>query len=270
MWKILAITMMAVIFLAACGTSPIDENSTGLWDRYIVYNFSRIIVWLSDIFGNYGVGIIAFTLIIRIILIPLTKYQTQSTEKMQMMQPELKALQEKYASKDPETQQKLQEETAKLNEKYDYSMWSGCLPMLIQLPILMALYQSISRTEIISQGHFLWLELGVPDQLFVIPIIAAILTWYNTRLTTIGTPNSNPSMAMMQWTMPVLILFMGVTLPSAISLYWVASTGFTILQTLVMNNPFKKRDAREEQIRKEKELERRLEKAKRNPNGKKK
>ena len=77
-------------------------------------------------------------------------------------------------------------------------------------------------------------------------------------------------MVMMQWTMPVMILFMGVTLPSAISLYWVASTGFTILQTLVMNNPFKKRDAREDQIRKEKELERRLEKAKRNPNGKKK
>lgn len=270
MWKILAITMMAVIFLAACGTSPIDENSTGLWDRYIVYNFSRIIVWLSDIFGNYGVGIIAFTLIIRIILIPLTKYQMQSTEKMQMMQPELKALQEKYASKDPEIQQKLQEETAKLNEKYDYNMWSGCLPMLIQLPILMALYQSISRTEVLSQGHFLWLELGTPDQLFILPIIAAVLTWYNTRLTTIGTPNSNPSMAMMQWTMPVMILFMGITLPSAISLYWVASTGFTILQTLLMNNPYKKRDAREEQIRKEKELERRLEKAKRNPKGKKK
>lgn len=270
MWKILVITMMAVIFLAACGTSPIDENSTGLWDRYIVYNFSRIIVWLSDIFGNYGVGIIAFTLIIRIILIPLTKYQMQSTEKMQMMQPELKALQEKYASKDPETQQKLQEETAKLNEKYDYNMWSGCLPMLIQLPILMALYQSISRTEVLSQEHFLWLELGKPDQLFILPIIAAVLTWYNTRLTTIGTPNSNSSMAMMQWTMPVMILFMGITLPSAISLYWVASTGFTILQTLLMNNPYKKRDAREEQIRKEKELERRLEKAKRNPKGKKK
>ncbi|OFU51917.1 hypothetical protein HMPREF3116_03135 [Aerococcus sp. HMSC10H05] len=270
MWKILVITIMAVIFLAACGTSPIDENSTGLWDRYIVYNFSRIIVWLSDIFGNYGVGIIAFTLIIRIILIPLTKYQMQSTEKMQMMQPELKALQEKYASKDPETQQKLQEETAKLNEKYDYNMWSGCLPMLIQLPILMALYQSISRTEVLSQGHFLWLELGKPDQLFILPIIAAVLTWYNTRLTTIGTPNSNSSMAMMQWTMPVMILFMGITLPSAISLYWVASTGFTILQTLLMNNPYKKRDAREEQIRKEKELERRLEKAKRNPKGKKK
>lgn len=270
MWKILAITMMAVIFLAACGTSPIDENSTGLWDRYIVYNFSRIIVWLSDIFGNYGVGIIAFTLIIRIILIPLTKYQTQSTEKMQMMQPELKELQEKYASKDPETQQKLQEETAKLNEKYDYNMWSGCLPMLIQLPILMGLYQAISRTEILSQGNFLWLELGNPDPYFILPIIAGVLTWYNTRLTTIGTPNNNASMAMMQWTMPIMILVMGITLPSAISLYWVASTGFTIVQTLIMNNPFKKRDAREEQIRKEKELERRLERAKRNPKGKKK
>ncbi|RPA60630.1 membrane protein insertase YidC [Aerococcus agrisoli] len=270
MWKMLAIVMGAVIFLAACGTTPIDANSTGIWDRYIVYNFSRIIIWLSELFGNYGIGIIVFTLIIRVLLIPLTKYQTQSTEKMQMMQPELKELQEKYASKDPETQQKLQEETAKLNEKYDYSMWAGCLPTLIQLPILMALYQAISRTEILNEGHFLWLQLGNPDPYFIVPVIAAILTWYNTRLTTINTAGNNSSMAMMQWTMPIMILIMGVGLPSAISLYWVASTGFTIVQTLIMSNPYKKREAREEQLRKERELERRLEKAKRNPSGKKK
>ena len=69
----------------------------------------------------------------------------------------------------------------------------------------------------------------------------------------------------MQWIMPLLILFMGVSLPSAIAIYWVASTGFMIIQTLLLNNPYKKREAREEEARKKRDLQRRLEKAKRHP-----
>lgn len=269
-WRLWLSIVMTIVFLTACGTTPIDASSTGFWDRYIIFNFSRVIIWLSELFaGNYGLGIIIFTLIVRVVLIPLTMYQTTSTEKMQAMQPELKALQQKYASKDPETQEKLQEETAKLNEKYEYNPWMGCLPLLIQFPILIALYQSISRTEVLQSGNFLWMELGHPDPYFVFPILAAVLTWYSTRLTMIGNPNSNTSIAMMQWTMPAMILFMGITLPSAISLYWVASTGFTIGQTLILNNPYKKRDAAEEKEKQQRDLERRLEKARRNPRGKK-
>ncbi|MDK6369334.1 MULTISPECIES: membrane protein insertase YidC [Aerococcus] len=265
----LSLVLMALpLFLGACATArePITAESTGFWDRYIVYSFSRLIIWLSDLFGgNYGLGIIVFTLIIRLILVPLYHYQIKSTEKMQVVQPEMQALREKYASKDPATQQKLEEEMAKLNEKYDYNPLSGCLPMLIQLPILMGLYQAISRTEVLSNGHFLWMELGQPDPYFILPVLAAALTWYNTRLMSIGNPQNNQSMAAMQWLMPAMILFMGATLPSAIALYWVASNAFTIGQTLILNNPYKKREARLEQEKAERDLEKRLEKAKRHP-----
>lgn len=273
-WRLTAIITSMTLFLAACGRSnvrePITENSTGLWDRGIVYNLSLFINWLADLFGgSYGMAIIVITLIIRVLLIPLTMYQMKSTEKMQMVQPEMQALQQKYSSKDPETQRQLQAELAKLNEKYDYNPFASFIPLFIQLPILMALYQAISRTEMISTGEFLWFKLGEADPYFILPLIAAVLTWYNSKLTIIGSPTQNSSTAMMQWMMPALILFMGLTLPSAIALYWVASTGFSIVQMLVMNNPYKKRDAREEKLRQERDLQRRLEKAKRNPRKKK-
>ncbi len=99
-----------VVVLSACGaTGEVNAQSTGLWDRYIVYYFAEAIKALS--FGNAGIGIILFTLIIRVILMPLMHFQTKSMRKTQELQPKLKALQQQYASKDTETQSKLKEET---------------------------------------------------------------------------------------------------------------------------------------------------------------
>ena len=99
-----------VVVLSACGaTGEVNAQSTGLWDRYIVYYFAEAIKALS--FGNAGIGIILFTLIIRVILMPLMHFQTKSMRKTQELQPKLKALQQHYASKDTETQSKLKEET---------------------------------------------------------------------------------------------------------------------------------------------------------------
>ena len=82
MWRLTALIASVSLFLAACGQSvrePITENSTGIWDRGIIYNLSRFIIWLADILGdNYGLAIIVITLIIRIILIPLTIYQNKT------------------------------------------------------------------------------------------------------------------------------------------------------------------------------------------------
>ena len=107
---LLVLSMVGLVFLlTACGTGEVSTSSTGLWDRYIVYYFGQAIKWLS--FGkSYGIGIIIFTLIIRIILMPLMQYQTKSMRKTQEIQPKLKELQQKYASKDAETTRKLQEE----------------------------------------------------------------------------------------------------------------------------------------------------------------
>ncbi|MDU6522406.1 MAG: YidC/Oxa1 family membrane protein insertase, partial [Enterococcus sp.] len=112
--KIVLMTgLLSLVFLlSACGTGQIDAHSTGFWDRYIVFYFGEAIKGLS--FGNVGIGIILFTIIIRVILMPLMHFQTKSMRKTQELQPQIKALQQKYATRDQETQQKLQAETKKL------------------------------------------------------------------------------------------------------------------------------------------------------------
>ncbi|MDN5371840.1 MAG: YidC/Oxa1 family rane protein insertase [Carnobacterium sp.] len=255
-------TVLLAVVLVGCGTSPITEQSTGIWDRYIILNFSRVIIWFSNLFGgSYGIGIIIFTLIIRLILLPIMHRQTKSTQKMAELQPQLKELQTKYASKDTDTQNKLKEETSKLYAEAGVNPVAGCLPLLIQMPVLIAMYQAISRTDVLKTGNFLWMNLGEPDPYFILPILAAALTYGTTKLSSMSQAESNPTTTSMMYIMPALILFMGITLPSALSLYWVVGNAFSVGQTLLLNNPFKIKKEREEKIRVERERQRALEKA---------
>ncbi|TNW78517.1 membrane protein insertase YidC [Enterococcus faecium] len=248
-----------VIVLSGCGTGEVSAQSTGIWDRYIVYYFAEAIKALS--FGNAGIGIILFTLIIRVILLPLMHFQTKSMRKTQELQPKLKALQQQYSSRDPETQSKLREEQQRLYAENGVNPYAGCLPLLVQMPILMALWQSISRVPELKQGHFLWLNLGNADPTFILPILAAIFTFASTYLSSMSQIESNASMKIMNFVMPVMILVMGVNLASGLSLYWVVSNAFQVVQTLLINNPFKIRKEREEEARRIRERERALKKA---------
>lgn len=257
-------TVMLAVILSGCSgsTAPITSESTGFWDHYIIWNFSRVIIWLSEVFGNnYGVGIIVFTLIIRIILLPVMQMQTKSTRKMAEIQPQLKELQEKYSTKDVETQQKLREEQQKLYSENGANPMMGCLPMLLQMPLLIALYQSISRTEVIKAGHFLWVNLGEKDPYYILPILAAILTFATSKLTMMGQAQSNGMTGAMTYMMPALILFMAITLPSALSLYWVVGNAFSVGQTMLLNNPFKIKREREAKEQAKKDREKALKKA---------
>ncbi|MGY3779528.1 membrane protein insertase YidC [Isobaculum melis] len=257
-------TVMLAVVLSGCSgsTAPITSESTGFWDHYIIWNFSRVIIWLSEVFGNnYGVGIIVFTLIIRIILLPVMQMQTKSTRKMAEIQPQLKELQEKYSTKDVETQQKLREEQQKLYSENGANPMMGCLPMLLQMPLLIALYQSISRTEVIKAGHFLWVNLGEKDPYYILPILAAILTFATSKLTMMGQSQTNGMTGAMTYMMPALILFMAITLPSALSLYWVVGNAFSVGQTMLLNNPFKIKREREAKEQAKKDREKALKKA---------
>lgn len=265
------LSLFAVMMvLSACGTEPITSDSTGFWDRYVVFNFSNMIVWLSNLFfSNYGLGIIAFTIIIRVILLPLNHFQTKSTKKMSAVQPQIKALQEKYASKDRDTQAILQKEVSKLYADNDVNPYMGCLPVLVQMPVLMALYQAISRTEILKSGSFLWMNLGERDPFFILPVVAAILTYATSKLTMMSQAEANSATKSMTYTMPIMILMMGINFPSALSLYWVASNAFSVGQTMLLNNPYKAIREREEAEAQAKAREKALKKAQ-NPKKKKK
>ncbi|MBZ2406093.1 MAG: membrane protein insertase YidC [Liquorilactobacillus hordei] len=253
-----------VFILSGCSTSTVTQNSSGIWDHYIIWSFIQAIVFLSKIFGNsYGLGIILFTIIIRVILLPLMVYQMKSMRKTTELQPQLKALQSKYSTKDTETQNKLRAEQQKLYAEAGVNPVAGCLPMVIQMPILIALYQAILRSEVLKSGTFLWMKLGDKDPYFILPILAAIFTYLTSKLSMMSQPEKNGMTTAMTYGMPIFILITAVSLPSALSLYWVIGNAFSAGQTLLISNPFKINREREEKKKVEKDKKRAIEKAKR-------
>lgn len=260
-----ALFLVVVIVISGCSNinEPITKNSPGFWNHYVLYQFSRFILWLASLVKNsYGWAIVLFTIIVRIILLPINWWQIRSMNKQMQVQPQMKALQEKYSAKDMETQQKLQAETKKLYAEAGINPIAGCLPLLIQLPVMWALYQAIYRTTELRNGHFLWMELGKPDPIYILPILAAIFTFLSTWIANLSQPEQPQATKVMMWIMPIMILIPAITISSAISVYWVVSNAFQVLQTLLLQNPFKYKKQQQEKLQREKQRQKALRKAK--------
>jgi len=239
------IAMIAFILLLSGCTQvrePITAESEGIWNSFFVYPMSQLITYFANLFkGSYGLAIIVVTIIIRLILLPLNVKQIRSSKAMQDIQPELKALQEKYQSKDASTQQKLQQETMELFQKHGVNPLAGCLPILVQMPILIAMYHAIMRTEAIKAGNFLWFELGAPDPIYLLPLIAGGATFLQQKLMMSGSPASqNPQMTVMLYMMPIMITVIAMFFPSALALYWVVGNVFMVAQTIFIRKPMMK------------------------------
>lgn len=266
----LALVTVFALVLSGCATqttqkpTPISHNSSNWWDAWVVYYLSQFVLWIAKVCGgSYGWAIIIFTVIIRVILLPLNAVQINSTRKMQEIQPELKALQEKYSSKDLETRNKLNEETQKLYKEAGVNPYAGCLPMVIQLPVMWALYQAIWRTPELQNGKFLWMDLGKPDPYYILPILAAVFTFLSSYIATLSVPKSSQTTMtkLMSYAMAIMVGIWAIVFQSAISLYWVISNLFQVGQTLVLQNPFKYRKEQEAKEEAERERQRKMRRA---------
>ena len=266
----LALVTVFALVLSGCATqttqkpTPISHNSNNWWDAWVVYYLSQFVLWIAKVCGgSYGWAIIIFTVIIRVILLPLNAVQINSTRKMQEIQPELKALQEKYSSKDLETRNKLNEETQKLYKEAGVNPYAGCLPMVIQLPVMWALYQAIWRTPELQNGKFLWMDLGKPDPYYILPILAAVFTFLSSYIATLSVPKSSQTTMtkLMSYAMAIMVGIWAIIFQSAISLYWVISNLFQVGQTLVLQNPFKYRKEQEAKEEAERERQRKMRRA---------
>lgn len=263
---LLSLSMLALVFiLAACSQEPLGPESEGIWDGMIIYNFSRAILWISELFGNnYGIGIIVVTVFFRALLIPLTNMQQKNMSQMSEIQPQMEELKERYSARDAATQEKLKEEQQRLYDEAGINPYMGCLPMLVQMPVFIALYQAVNRTPELAEGSFLWVNLGEPDPYYILPILAGIFTLGHSVFMQMGKTEGGNKM--MSYIMPLFIVFITFRLSSALALYFTVSNGFSMLQTLIFHNPFKMRREREleEQREREREQERRraLKKAK--------
>lgn len=240
-----------VVLLAGCGQikTPITAESTGIWNEYFVYPLSVVIIYFAEIFKSYGLAIVVVTLIIRTILLPLNVKQLKSSKAMQDVQPEIKELQAKYSSKDQATQQKLQQETMALFQKHGVNPLAGCLPIFVQMPILIAMYHAIMRTDAIQGNTFLWFALDSPD--YVLPIIAGGATFLQQKLMMSGSPAAqNPQMQMMLYMMPIMITVFAFFFPAALALYWVVGNIFMVAQTLFIRRPMLKKQKEQESLSK--------------------
>lgn len=218
-----------LLVLSGCSSMSPDANpinpDNGIWDRYFVHPLSWLLDWFASLlWGQYGLSILVVTIIIRFLVLPLTLKQYRSSKAMQAIQPEMKKLKDKYKD-DPKKQQ---EETMKLFQKNGVNPLAGCLPLLVQMPILIALYNAIVRNGEISSHTFLWMQLGTPDPYYVLPTLAAITTWAQQK---VMASQMTPQMQSLMFIFPVLIFVMSMNFASALPLYWVYSNLFTVVQS---------------------------------------
>ncbi|PKM80449.1 MAG: hypothetical protein CVU89_13885 [Firmicutes bacterium HGW-Firmicutes-14] len=182
-------------------------------------------------FPSYGLAIIFLTVVIKMLLYPLSLKQMRSLKITQQLQPKIKELQERH-KKDP---QKAQAAMMELYKQYGASPLSGCLPLLIQMPILIALYQALYKFDFAVKAHagFLWIEsLKDPDRLFVMPVLAAVTTFALQRMTS---NTQDPTQKTMLYAMPLFIGFITYKLPSGLGLYWVVTNIVGAIQQYFIN-----------------------------------
>jgi len=220
------------------------------WDLIILNPIINVCIMLSEyLFNSFGLTIIVLTVAVNIVMYPLTQRQLRASKKMQEVQAQVAEIKKKYAK----DKQKAAEEQMRLLKESGVS-YAGCiLPMLVQMPVFIVLYQSIIRVLAVApedflnlsqrlfatwpqvfslvplEQSFLWLDLAKPDMFLAIMVGATM--WIQQKMMTPSTadPQQQAQSQMMQWMMPMMFGFLGLSFPSGLALYWVTSTTMRIV-----------------------------------------
>ncbi len=219
------------------------------WNMLLMRPLINALLLLTNLVGGqFGVAIILFTVLLRIVTIPFTLRQLQSTRAMQEIQPRMQEIQKKH--KDPKRRQ---EETMKLYRESGVNPLGCFMPMAIQMLVFIALYRALAfvvggspesvvdlsqriyswtylSQSIPVEQSFLWLELGQSDSTFILPLLVGVSTYVQTRLaaTPAATPQQQQQQQMMTWMMPLVLVWITLALPSGVGVYWVVSNIFSV------------------------------------------
>ncbi len=223
-----------------------DVMEFGMW-RWLCYP----LVWVLNLFNswipNFGVAIILLTILVRILFWPLTHKSTVGMKKMQEIQPKMKEIQKKFK----DNPQRLQQETWALYREAKVNPMSSCLPMLIQIPVFIALFNVLRSAVELRYAPFLWIaDLSEPEGLFaaylpfgglnILPILMALTTGLQSAFTPSAGDKSQQRMMMVF--MPIMMLVMFYSFPSALSLYWFLSNLFSIVQMWIIRRQTAKKN----------------------------
>ncbi len=179
---------------------------------------------------SYGIAIIIMTVIIKVALYPLTKKQIESTKAMMSLQPKMDEIRNRYK----DDKQRMNLELANLYKTEGINPLSGCLPLLVQMPIMIGIFYGIRDFQYVGPSNFLWMEsISNPDPWFILPVLSAVTTFIQSKQTMPA--GSGAQGKMMLYFMPAFIGYISFTFPAGLVIYWVVMNIMQIAQQAMMN-----------------------------------
>jgi YidC/Oxa1 family membrane protein insertase len=232
------------VFLGPKELDVLEKTRPGM-DRLIDYGWYAILVkpllWglkaIYKVVGNWGVAILVITVIIKILLFPLTHKQLVSMKKMSVLQPKVETIRAKWSGKvkqDAQARTRMNEEMMALYKQEGVNPAGGCLPLLLQMPILIAFYNLLAHSIELRHAPFmLWItDLSAKDPYYVTPILMTATMWLQQQMTPTG---GDPTMRKVQNIMPLVMGFLFKDVPSGLVLYWLMQNVLTIGQQMLLN-----------------------------------
>ncbi len=241
--------------------TPASGEYGGIWETIFIKPLSWFIIKVGEILSNYGLAIIVVTLIIRLIIFPISKKSALQSENMKFAQKDLERLERKYRGRESQEDQMMKaQEMMGIYKKYDINPMSGCLFAFIQMPLFFAFLESLNRLPIVFEGKFLGFNLGMSPfvKLFggnfdfsvfmdsftnggwiylLLPILVALTTFFSFRLNSGVSSGNEEQMHQMKVIMNVMLVFIVITsftMPTSIIIYWITGSLFTIIQAEVI------------------------------------
>jgi YidC/Oxa1 family membrane protein insertase len=237
-------TLATDVFLGPKAIDILEKTRPGL-DHVIDYGWFAILVkpllWglraIHGFVGNWGVAILLITVVIKVLLFPLTHKQLVSMKKMGALQPKVEAIRTKWASRikqDPQARTKMNEEMMGLYKQEGVNPAGGCLPLLLQMPILIAFYNLLAHSIELRHAPFmLWItDLSAKDPYYVTPILMTATMWLQQQMTP---TTGDATMKRVQNVMPLVMGFLFKDVPSGLVLYWLMQNVLTIVQQMLLN-----------------------------------
>ncbi len=222
----------------------LEGGYEGIWTTIFVKPLAWLIIQVGTFVKNYGLSIIIITLLIRLILLPITKKTAMQSENMKQAKPELEKLEKKYRGKtDPQSNQQKAQEMLMIYKKYNISPLSGCIFALIQIPLFFAFYESLNRLPAVFEETFLGFQLGTSPWvgitngnyqyiLIVLLVIAATYLSFKLNSSSSMSKEQEKQMKLMTNIMVVMISIASFTISTGIAVYWIINSTFTIVQNL--------------------------------------
>lgn len=217
--------------LAAIKASYAGEVINYGFFSIVVKPLLTVLKWINQYVHNYGFAIIILTLLLSLILFPFRLKQMHSMKRMQAVQPEVKVIQDKYKKykKTDPKRAEMNQEVMAVYKKHGVNPMGGCLPLLLQMPILWAFYSMLQNSIELRQAPFIWYihDLSVKDPYYALPIIMGITMFISQKMTPMS-PSTDPTAAKMMLIMPVIFTFMFFGVSSGLNLYFLCSNIFQI------------------------------------------